>query len=116
MGHCTIMSERSGDYQRFVESLRHNEPASVGAELQAMWWVHKSDWNRAHQLVQDIETKAAAHVHAHLHRVEGDLENAGYWYKRAGEPISEAPLPSEWETLTKRLIDQASRDADSELR
>jgi hypothetical protein len=113
--HCTTMGERS-DYQGFFQSLGDDEPPSVSAELQALWWLRKADWHRAHELVQDIETKAAAHVHAHLHRVEGDLENAGYWYRRAGEPVSDAPLAVEWETLTKRLLDQASADADSELR
>jgi hypothetical protein len=109
------MDERS-DYQRFFESLGDDEPPSLSAELQALWWLHKPNWDRAHQLVQDIETKAAAHVHAHLHRVEGDLENAGYWYKRAGEPVSNVPLATEWETLTKRLLGQTSAEADSELR
>jgi len=109
------MGERS-DYQRFFESLGDDEPPSVSAELQALWWLHKPNWDRAHQLVQDIETKAAAHVHAHLHRVEGDLENAGYWYRRAGEPVSDVPLATEWETLTKRLLSQTSAEADSELR
>jgi hypothetical protein len=109
------MGERS-DHQRFFESLDDDEPPSVGAELQALWWLRKPDWDRAHELVQDIETKAAAHVHAHLHRVEGDLENAGYWYRRAGEPVSDAPLATEWEALTNRLLGQASAEADSELR
>jgi hypothetical protein len=109
------MGERS-DYQRFFESLTGDEPPPLSVELQALWWLHKPNWDRAHELVQDVETKAAAHVHAHLHRVEGDLENAGYWYKRAGESVSDAPLAAECEALTKRLLDQASADADSELR
>lgn len=109
------MDERS-DYQRFLVSLSDDEPPPLSAELLALWWAHKPNWNRAHELVQDVETKAAAHVHAHLHRVEGDLENAAYWYRRAGQPVSEVPLATEWETLTKRLLDQTSADADSELR
>ncbi len=77
---------------------------------------HRSDWDRAHRLVQDVESETAAHVHAHLHRMEGDLENARYWYRRAGQPVSSRPLAVEWETLVQRLLDQASADADSELR
>jgi hypothetical protein len=109
------MAERS-DYQRFFESLGDAEPPSLSVELQALWWLHKRDWDRAHELVQDVETNAAAHVHAHLHRVEGDLENAGYWYKRAGEPVSDVSLAAEWEALTRRLLDQDSADADAGLR
>ena len=36
--------------------------------------------------MQDDPSPEAAWVHAHLHRVEGDLSNAGYWYRRAGKP------------------------------
>jgi len=107
------MSERP-DYRSFCDTLSGTEPPSVDVVLQALWWARKSDWERAHQIVQDIESVAAAHVHAHLHRIEGDLENAGYWYKRAGESIADVSLDVEWEALTKRLLAQAS--ADSALR
>ena len=103
------------DFQRFCESLDDAAPpAIVSDELKALWWARKDDWERAHQIVQDLETGAAANVHAYLHRVEGDLDNAGYWYRRAGVPGTDAPLASEWQALTKRLLDQAS--ADSALR
>jgi hypothetical protein len=89
-------------------------PASLTSELQAMWWVRRDDWARAHLIVQDLESAASAQVHAHLHRVEGDLDNANYWYRRAGVPSCDAPLQTEWESLTKALLSQAS--ADSALR
>ncbi len=41
-------------------------------------------WDAAHQLVQQYEDDAtAAWIHAVLHKVEGDLSNARYWYRRA---------------------------------
>jgi hypothetical protein len=46
-----------------------------------------------------------AWAHAYLHRVEGDLRNAGGWYGRAGKPPSTAPLPEEWETIARALLD-----------
>jgi hypothetical protein len=46
------------------------------------------DWEGAHALVQDDPSPEAAWVHAHLHRVEGDLSNADYWYRRAGKPAA----------------------------
>ena len=52
--------------------------------LAALWWAAKGNWDEAHKIVQDEETADAAWVHAYLHRVEGDLGNAGYWYRRAG--------------------------------
>ena len=42
------------------------------------------DWNAAHGIVQQYEADAtAAWIHAVLHKMEGDLGNARYWYRRA---------------------------------
>jgi hypothetical protein len=43
-------------------------------------------------------------VHAYLHRVEGDLGNAGYWYRRAGRPVAEDTLDAEWERIASALL------------
>ena len=43
-------------------------------------------------------------MHAHLHRVEGDLANAGYWYRRADLPPSDAPLDDEWAEIATALL------------
>ena len=53
------------------------------------------DWDGAHALVQDDSSPEAAWVHAHLHRVEGDLSNAAYWYRRAGRPVATGALDEE---------------------
>jgi hypothetical protein len=103
------------DYQRFCDSLRDAAPpAAVRNELKALWWARKDDWEQAHQIVQDLETPSSANVHAYLHRVEGDLENAAYWYRRAGVRVAEEALSVEWRALVERLLSQAS--ADSALR
>ena len=45
------------------------------------------NWQGAHEIVQEDEQNAnAAWVHAALHRIEGDIVNARYWYRRAGKP------------------------------
>ena len=44
------------------------------------------DWDTAHQIVQQHESDAtAAWIHAVLHKIEGDLGNSRYWYRRAGK-------------------------------
>ena len=44
------------------------------------------EWHAAHEIVQHYETDpAAAWVHAVLHKLEGDLSNACYWYRRADQ-------------------------------
>ena len=45
-----------------------------------------------------------AWVHAHLHRVEGDLSNARYWYRQAGKPVATTVLDAEREAITAALL------------
>lgn len=61
------------------------------------------DWDGAHRLVQDIPSREAARVHAYLHRIEGDLGNAQYWYSRAGESMPEVSLDEERKLLFDRF-------------
>ena len=91
---------------QFKASLSAAAPApQLGAPLAALWWAARGDWDQAHRIVQDEETSQAAWVHAYLHRVEGDLSNAGYWYRRAGQPVAKDTLEAEWERIVTALIE-----------
>jgi hypothetical protein len=80
-------------------------PASVGPALEALWWLARGDWDKAHKCVQGHEGQTDCDsVHAHLHRQEGDLNNAGYWYKRAGRTMPDVTLVDEWTSLTTELL------------
>ena len=80
-------------------------PPSADGALQAIWWAGKDHWDRAHECAQANEGEQASDlVHAHLHRREGDLGNAAYWYRRAGEPVSTAPLDAEWTSIAIGLL------------
>jgi hypothetical protein len=79
-------------------------PAGVSLAAQALWWEQKGDWHQAHICAQKQADAQGAWAHAYLHRVEGDLSNAGGWYRRAGQPVSTAPLAEEWETIAKALL------------
>ena len=59
----------------------------------------EGDWDTAHQIVQKIEDPRAYRIHAYLHRKEGDLGNAGYWYSRAGQTMPDDDLDREWQAL-----------------
>jgi hypothetical protein len=83
-------------------------PADLSLELQSLWHDAKGDWEKAHTLVQDLNTKEAAWVHAYLHRKEGDISNAGYWYRRAGKPEFKGGLEQEWEDIVKALLEKSS--------
>ena len=67
----------------------------------ALYWDYKGDWDRAHDCVDSLSGKVAAHVHAYLHRKEGDKWNAGYWYNRAGKDFPSISLEEEWQVLWK---------------
>jgi hypothetical protein len=40
------------------------------------------DWQAAHDIVQEDESDLAAWLHGIVHTLEGDLDNARYWYRR----------------------------------
>ena len=79
-------------------------PAGLSLPLLTLWWEAKGDWKRAHQCAQDDRTPNGAIVHAYLHRVEGDLSNAGHWYSRAGRPPATGPLTEEWTALAGEFL------------
>lgn len=80
------------------------QPDGLDLALQALWQDAKGDWDEAHKLAQAQEDATGAWVHAYLHRVEGDLPNAGYWYKRADKPECTAPLAEEWDEIVAALL------------
>ncbi|OYX16461.1 MAG: hypothetical protein B7Z16_11425 [Algoriphagus sp. 32-45-6] len=73
-------------------------------EILALWYDAKGDWNQAHDQVDQLSGQSAARVHAYLHRKEGDLWNADYWYRRAGESRPTCTLEQEWEDLVIRFL------------
>ena len=81
-------------------------PAQLSAPLRALWLDGKGDWAAAHGTVDDLETKTAARVHAYVHRKEGDLDNARYWYRRAGATPFTGSLDEEWSELVRTLLEQ----------
>jgi hypothetical protein len=80
-------------------------PADLHLALQALWQDAKGDWNAAHKLCQSREGEPQCDwVHAYLHRKEGDLNNAGYWYRRAGQPVATQSLAEEWDAIAQALL------------
>ena len=84
----------------FRVSLRGGEPPpELDGPLLALWWDAKNDWERAHAAVASDGTETGAWVHAYLHRKEGDLGNARYWYRTAKKPVAEGSFGSEWNAI-----------------
>ncbi len=93
------------DLAAFKASLKQKQPPhGLPPPLQALWWAAKDDWTKAHEIAQEHDDKPSAWVHAYLHRVEGDLGNAGYWYRRAGRTPATGALPAEWAGIVGELL------------
>jgi hypothetical protein len=88
----------------FLQSLKEpNPPAGLDGPLLALWHAEKEDWDTAHRIVMNDDSREAAWIHACLHRQEGDLSNAGYWYRRAGQPIADGPVEVERRAIAEAL-------------
>jgi hypothetical protein len=83
-------------------------PAGLTTPLRALWLDGKGDWDDAHRAVDDPDTAEGARVHAYLHRKEGDLSNARYWYDRGGVAPFQGSLEREWESLVRELLADSS--------
>ena len=90
--------------EEFTATLEGKTPPPVSPALVALWHDGKGDWKRAHEVAQDVDDETGAWVHAYLHRKEGDLSNAAYWYNRAGKPTAKSALPAEWDEITAALL------------
>ena len=70
----------------------------------ALAHLRRRNWKKAHELVMDLDDKVAFHIHGLVHRLEGDIENARYWYARAGVPLSRSlRLGSELKKIESEL-------------
>ena len=92
-------------YDDFIKLTKESEPSGAlsGIHL-ALWHAMKNNWDMAHNIVQDIKTETASWIHAYLHRVEGDLGNANYWYNRAGKKSSTESLEAELNNIIKSVL------------
>jgi hypothetical protein len=97
-------------FDQLLESIARDAapPAKVSLALQALWHDARRDWDRAHQCAQQARSRDGDWVHAYLHRKEGDLGNAGYWYLRASKPVPAASLEleAEWANIARALLEQ----------
>ena len=89
----------------FIESLSQDKPPSgLSAYLRSLWHDANKDWEAAHTVVQDMEDRTGAWIHAYLHRKEGDNGNARYWYNRAGKDMPQVSLDEEWKNIAEALL------------
>jgi hypothetical protein len=88
----------------FKTTLENAAPPSVAPALVALWHDARGDWDMAHKVAQDVNDRNGAWVHAYLHRKEGDIGNARYWYGEAQRPAATDSLEAEWERIAGELL------------
>ena len=93
------------DFEAFNQSIKDPVPlGNISVYLQAMWYDAKGNWEKAHSMVDSLTDATACYVHAYLHRKEGDIWNADYWYRRAGKVRPDISLQQEWEIIVQELL------------
>jgi hypothetical protein len=89
----------------FKASLNAGEPdPQLSVQLKSLWFDGKGDWQMAHQQVDHLSDPESARVHAYLHRKEGDVWNADYWYRKAGSVRPDLDLAAEWVVLVVHFL------------
>lgn len=91
--------------EEFTKSLQENHPPQgLSLPQKALWYDAKNDWKNAHDLVDNLRDPVSFHIHAYLHRKEGDTWNADYWYSKANKKRPNLSLNEEWEQLVEAYI------------
>jgi hypothetical protein len=91
--------------EEFRTSLQADKPPQgLSAPVEALWWDARGDWNRAHRLVDALDSGQGMAVHAYLHRKEGADWNADYWYRRSSRTYHRPKLADEWAALLEGLL------------
>jgi hypothetical protein len=90
------------EYLRSIDNV-HPSP-QLSETLRSLWWDKKGNWNKAHSIAQEIPTVQGSAVHAYLHREEGVIWNADYWYSRAGRERPKIPFEEEWKALVEEML------------
>ncbi|WP_316851404.1 hypothetical protein [Pedobacter agri] len=89
----------------FRDSLKLDRPKpNLSVPLKALWYDGKGEWNNAHNEVDHLSDISSSRIHAYLHRKEGDIWNADYWYRKAKETRPNVSLEEEWEMLVTRFL------------
>jgi hypothetical protein len=92
----------------FTATLNDTAPPDLRPALLALWHDARGDWETAHKVAQDVSDRSGAWVHAYLHRKEGDIDNARYWYGQAEKPPSADSLEAEWERIASELLERGN--------
>lgn len=95
------------DVEAFLKSAIEDPspPGGISPEAEALWHAKAGNWEASHDIAQDLPGSLGSWMHAHLHLIEGDVGNAGYWYARAGKPVrAQEEIEAEWRELAEAVL------------
>lgn len=96
-----VTSELAEDKSRF--DLAYGLAVKAGLHL----W--NESLNRSHVLSQDIHNATGSYWHGIMHRMEGDYDNAKYWFERTGRhPVMNRLLKAKTELVRENAWDMVS--------
>jgi hypothetical protein len=87
-----------------VGEFRASDGSGFSGALLALWWDAKGEWEKAHAVAQDVAGADGAWVHAYLHRKQGEVGNAAYWYRLAGRQVATGDLRVAWEGIAGEML------------
>ena len=106
-----MSSTMPNPFDAFVVSLEQTGPPPFATPmLRAVWHGLRDDWHAAHELAQAQDDAEGAWVHAWLHRIEGDLSNADYWYRQAHRPSRRDDTRAEGLEIARMLSESIRAD------
>ena len=59
----------------------------MGELQKAVRFLEAGDWESAHAIVQADSTQLGSWAHGIVHMMEGDMSNAGYWFRQAARQL-----------------------------
>ena len=92
---------RRGNHQNWRADplINHQNCEMTNDQINALDYYREGQWDKAHQLIQSFTDRNSCLIHGYLHRVEGDPNNARYWYNRVGEDMPDNTLEEELSRL-----------------
>lgn len=86
------------------ELKKHLFPAAHAHVHQALLYDAEGNWEASHNCAQDDHSSLGSWMHAYLHRKEGDISNARYWYGQAGRSLFNGTLEEEWSAIAEACV------------
>jgi hypothetical protein len=99
--HATVAGEARGLLRNFPPAALFPSAAEPEAAMAGLW-LYFFCFEEAHQLANDSKSADGTLWHAILHRLEGDMGNAAYWFRKAGHHPIYSGLSAEASQILRR--------------